>query len=123
MDHADTELETCFKPFYDHVRRTTIGLRVTNGTYTEIFTGSVQIVSGLVIACTDIYYPPLGQHFAKSIAVDSRKLALIKPYSKENVDERAYQAMREIQKPFITAHVYSFYTLLFYSIAYYRRDR
>ncbi|MFT6437589.1 MAG: hypothetical protein ACJAVI_005665 [Candidatus Azotimanducaceae bacterium] len=40
MDHADTKLETCFKPLYDHVRRTTIGLRLTNDTYTEIFTGS-----------------------------------------------------------------------------------
>jgi len=73
----------------------------------------VQMVSGLVIAGTDIYYPPLGQYFAKSIAVDSSKADLIKPYSKENVDEQAYQAMREIRKPFITAHVYSFYTLLF----------
>jgi cytochrome b len=73
----------------------------------------VQMVSGLVIAGTDIYYPPFGQYFAKSIAVDSNKLDLIKPYSKENVDEAAYQAMREIRKPFITAHVYTFYTLLF----------
>jgi cytochrome b len=72
----------------------------------------VQMVSGLVIAGTDIYYPPLGQYFAKSIAVDSSKLDLIKPYSKENVDEQAYQVMREIRKPFITAHVYAFYTLL-----------
>jgi cytochrome b len=72
----------------------------------------VQMVSGLVIAGTDIYYPPLGQYFAKSIAVDSNKIDLIKPYSKENVDEKAYQAMREIRAPFITAHVYAFYTLL-----------
>jgi len=72
----------------------------------------VQMVSGLVIAGTDIFYPPLGQYFAKSIAVDSNKLDLIKPYSKENVDEQAYQAMREVRKPFITAHIYAFYTLL-----------
>jgi cytochrome b len=73
---------------------------------------SVQMISGLVIAGTDIYYPPLGQYFAKSIAVDANQLGLIKPYSKDNVDEQAYQAMREVRKPFITAHVYAFYTLL-----------
>ncbi len=73
----------------------------------------VQMVSGLVIAGTDIYYPPLGGYFAKSIAVDATKLDLIQPYSKENVDEQAYNAMRDIRSPFITAHVYSFYVLLF----------
>ncbi|GAA6185234.1 cytochrome b/b6 domain-containing protein [Aliiglaciecola sp. NS0011-25] len=72
----------------------------------------IQMISGLVIAGTDIYYPPLGQYFAKSIAVDSSKLDSIKPYSKENVDEQDYQKMRELRKPFITAHVYAFYALL-----------
>lgn len=72
----------------------------------------VQMVSGLVIAGTDLYYPPLGQYFAESIAVDSNKLDQIRPYSKENVNEKAYQTMRKIREPFITAHVYAFYTLL-----------
>jgi cytochrome b len=73
---------------------------------------TVQMISGLVIAGTDIYYPPLGQYFAKYIALDKTQLELIKPYSTENVDEQAYKAMREIRAPFITAHVYAFYTLL-----------
>jgi cytochrome b len=73
---------------------------------------SVQMISGLVLAGTDIYYPPLGQYFAKRIAVESNKVDLIKPYSKENVDEQAYQAMRTLRQPFISAHVYAFYTLL-----------
>jgi Ni/Fe-hydrogenase 1 B-type cytochrome subunit len=51
----------------------------------------VQMVSGLVIAGTDLYYPPLGQYFAESIAVDSNKLDQIRPYSKENVNEKAYK--------------------------------
>lgn len=74
---------------------------------------TVQMISGLVIAGTDIYYPPFGHYFAESIAIDKDNLAAIKPYSKENVDEAAYQAMREIRKPFITAHVYAFYCFLF----------
>lgn len=72
----------------------------------------VQMISGLVVAGTDIYYPPFGQYFVKSIALDKTQLDLIKPYSKENVDETAYQSMREFRNPFITAHIYSFYTLL-----------
>jgi Ni/Fe-hydrogenase 1 B-type cytochrome subunit len=73
---------------------------------------SVQMVSGLVIAGTDIYYPPFGQYFASSIAQDKSQVALIKPYSKENIDADAYKEMRSFRKPFITAHVYSFYILL-----------
>lgn len=72
-----------------------------------------QVVSGLVIAGTDIYYPPFGQYFAESIAVDKSNLVAIKAYSKENVDEQAFKQMRAIRKPFITAHVYAFYGLVF----------
>lgn len=78
-----------------------------------LFLLSVQMLSGLVIAGTDIYYPPFGQHFAESIAIDKTTLNTIKPYSKVNVDAEAFQTMRAFRKPFATAHVYSFYTLLF----------
>ena len=73
----------------------------------------IQTISGLVIAGTDIYYPPFGQYFSKSIAIDKNKLEQIKPYSKNNVGPQAYKDMRAVRKPFITAHVYSFYSLLF----------
>jgi len=73
----------------------------------------IQMVSGLVIAGTDIYFPPFGQYFAESIAIDKQNIAVIKPYSKTNVDEEAYKSMRNIRKPFITAHVYAFYCLIF----------
>ena len=74
---------------------------------------SIQLISGLVIAGTDIYYPPFGKYFASSIAIDKQQIEMIKPYSKDNVDEVAFKAMRDIRKPFITAHVYAFYCLLF----------
>ncbi|MBA6342964.1 cytochrome b/b6 domain-containing protein [Colwellia sp. MB02u-10] len=73
---------------------------------------TVQMISGLVIAGTDIYYPPFGQYFAESIAINKDNIAAIAPYSKENVDAAAYQVMRDFRKPFITAHVYAFYCLL-----------
>lgn len=74
---------------------------------------TVQMVSGLVIAGTDIYYPPFGNYFAQSIAIEKDNIKNIKPYSKVNVDENAYKAMREIRKPFINAHIYAFYGLIF----------
>jgi cytochrome b len=73
----------------------------------------IQMISGLVIAGTDIYYPPFGKYFSQSIAIDKQNIDVIKPYSKDNVDEAAYKEMREIRKPFITAHVYAFYGLIF----------
>ncbi|MBA6293151.1 cytochrome b/b6 domain-containing protein [Colwellia sp. MB3u-70] len=75
---------------------------------------TVQMISGLVIAGTDIYYPPFGQYFAESIAINKDNIAAIAPYSKENVDAAAYQVMRDFREPFITAHVYAFYCLLLF---------
>lgn len=74
---------------------------------------TIQMISGLVIAGTDIYYPPFGHYFAKSIALDKGNINAIKPYSTENIDKTSYQAMRALRKPFINAHVYAFYCLLF----------
>lgn len=72
----------------------------------------IQGVTGLVIAGTDIYYPPFGSHFAQSIAIDKTQVQLIKPYSKVNVDETAYKQMRELRTPFIKTHVFSFYVII-----------
>lgn len=47
------------------------------------------------------------------MAIDKNNVGVIKPYSKVNVDESAYQNMRALRKPFITAHVYGFYALIF----------
>ena len=73
---------------------------------------SIQLVTGLFLAGSDIYYPPFGPHFAETIAVDKSKVDLIKPYSKENVDAAAYKELRELRRPFIISHVYTFYALL-----------
>ena len=73
---------------------------------------STQAITGLVLAGTDIYFPPFGKNIAEWIAEDKDKLIDIKPYSKVNVNPERYQEMRDFRKPFITAHVYVFYTLL-----------
>lgn len=71
---------------------------------------TTQMVSGLVLAGTDIYYPPFGSSFAEQVSVD--KNLPVKPYSKENIDSAAYKEMRAFRKPFILAHIYAFYALL-----------
>ncbi|WP_448213825.1 cytochrome b/b6 domain-containing protein [Colwellia sp. MEBiC06753] len=73
---------------------------------------TVQMVSGLVLAGTDIYYPPLGNYFAERVAIDKSKLADIKPYSKSNIDQEAYKEVRAMRAPFMSAHIFSFYGLL-----------
>jgi len=73
---------------------------------------SIQAISGLVLAGTDVYMPPLGNTIKEWIAVDKSTIESVKPYSKEGVDEAAYKEMRDFRKPFITAHYYVFYVLL-----------
>ena len=74
-----------------------------------------QASTGLVLAGTDLYLPPFGHTIAKWVATpggDQAANIKIKPGSKDNIDPAAYAEMRKFRKPFITLHVYSFYTLL-----------
>lgn len=74
-----------------------------------------QAVTGLVLAGTDLYFPPLGHEIKEWVAgsgEDHEKLKFIKPGSTENVDEAGYAAMRDFRKAFIETHVIVFYFLL-----------
>lgn len=71
-----------------------------------------QMITGLLLAGTDIYYPPFGSYLAQSIAIDKDQVALIKPYSKVNVDQKAYQELRSFRSPVILFHVYGFFILI-----------
>jgi len=81
-----------------------------------IFLLLVQAVTGLVLAGTDIYYPPIGSWIANWIAAPGIDPATLIPYSKELYDEESYKAMRAFRKPFITLHYYGFYTLLIFIV-------
>lgn len=69
-------------------------------------------VTGLVLAGTDLFYPPIGSWIANWIAGTGVDPATLMPYAKETYDMVAYEAMRAFRKPFITIHYYCFYTLL-----------
>jgi len=71
-----------------------------------------QAITGLILAGTDIYYPPFGQIIKAWVAEDASNLEAVKPYSKVNVNEEQFAEMRAFRKPFIIVHVYAFYLLL-----------
>ena len=74
---------------------------------------TTQALTGLVLAGTDLYKPPLGGVMAQWVtAGDAEKLALLQPGSKEHVDEAAYAEMRAFRKPIVTTHGLVFYVLL-----------
>jgi Ni/Fe-hydrogenase 1 B-type cytochrome subunit len=74
---------------------------------------AVQAATGLVLAGTDIYYPPFGAWIAKWIAAPGVDPATLAPYSPQMYDPAAYDAMRALRKPFALVHLYSFYALMF----------
>lgn len=73
--------------------------------------------TGLILAGTDIYYPPFGGSIKAWVAEDHSKLEEIKPYSKVNVNEASYKEMRDFRKPFVQVHGTLFYILLAFIFA------
>jgi cytochrome b len=76
----------------------------------------VQAITGLVLAGTDIFFPPFGAWIAEWIAAPGVDPTTLLPYAKSMYDETAYEAMRAFRKPFITTHYYSFYVLLTFAL-------
>jgi len=72
----------------------------------------VQAMTGLVLAGTDVFFPPFGNWIAQWIAADGIDPANLVPYAKEMYDEQAYQEMRAFRSPFLTSHLYAFYGLV-----------
>ena len=73
----------------------------------------LQAVTGLVLAGTDIYYPPFGHWIASWIAAPGVDPATIAPYDKAGIDPTSWEAMRSFRSSFVTAHYWNFYALLF----------
>lgn len=72
----------------------------------------VQGATGLFLAGSDIFYPPIGHWIAQWIAAPGIDPATLQPYSVETYDAIAYEQMRNIRKPIATVHLYSFYSLI-----------
>ncbi len=72
----------------------------------------IQAGTGLVLAGTDIYYPPFGHWIASWIAAPGVDPSTIIPYDKTGIDPIAWDAMRAFRSPIVTVHYWNFYALL-----------
>lgn len=70
-----------------------------------------QATTGLVVAGTDIYFPPFGSMITEWIAAEGVDPATLIAGTKDMLDPEAYKEMRAFRSPYITLHVYGFYAL------------
>jgi Ni/Fe-hydrogenase 1 B-type cytochrome subunit len=71
----------------------------------------IQVATGLVIAGTDLFWPPFGHWFAAWIAAPGIDPATVQPSASDLIDKTSYQAMRIFRRPFVVVHEFAFYTL------------
>jgi len=72
----------------------------------------LQAVTGLVLAGTDLFYPPAGHWVAQWVAAPGVAPGSLAPYAPQMYDPAAYESMRAFRKPIASAHLLSFYVLV-----------
>lgn len=72
----------------------------------------IQIVTGLVLASTDLFYPPFGHWIAQWVAAPGVPPDSLVPYAPTMYDSAAYESMRAFRSPFGEIHEFIFYALL-----------
>lgn len=73
---------------------------------------TVQALTGLFLAGSDVFYPPIGHWIAQWIAAPGIDPTTLQPYAEETYNAAAYEQMRSLRKPIVTVHLYSFYSLV-----------
>ena len=71
----------------------------------------VQVATGLVLAGTDLFWPPFGPIFAGWVAAPGVDPGLLQPGALDLIDKMAYQSMRELRAPFVEVHEITFYLI------------
>lgn len=72
----------------------------------------VQGATGIVLAGTDVYMPPLGGTIREWVAAETHDPEAVRPYAPDTVNEAAYAEMRAFRAPIVDIHEYNFYLLL-----------
>ncbi|AGK56534.1 cytochrome B561 [Hyphomicrobium denitrificans 1NES1] len=72
----------------------------------------LQLVTGLVIAGTDLFWPPFGHWFAAWVAAPGVDPTAVVPGVPDLVEKTAYDSMRAFRKPFVEVHEIGFYVLV-----------
>jgi len=70
-----------------------------------------QAVTGLVLAGTDLFLPPIGHWIAQWVAAPGVDPSTLAPYSPDTYEKASWDAMRALRKPYALVHLYSFYVL------------
>lgn len=78
---------------------------------------TIQAVTGLVLAGTDLFYPPIGHWIAQWVAAPGVDPSTLVPYAPDMYDSAAWDEMRAFRSPFITLHETSYYLLLITIVA------
>ncbi len=69
-------------------------------------------VTGLMLAGTDLFFPPIGRWIANWIAAPGVDPATLMPYAPDTYDKAAFAAMRDFRSPVASLHELGFYVLL-----------
>lgn len=77
---------------------------------------TTMAATGLVIAGTDLFWPPFGGRIAEWVAAPGVDPATLVPYAPQLYDAAAWQEMREFRKPFVTVHEWGFYAIATVSV-------
>lgn len=70
-----------------------------------------QAVTGIVLAGTDLYWPPFGGWIAAWVAAPGVDPSVLVPYDDTHLDVAAYQAMRAFRAPVLSVHYWTFFGL------------
>ncbi len=71
----------------------------------------IQVATGLVLAGTDLFWPPFGHWFAAWVAAPGVDPALVVPGAMDLIDKASYDAMRAFRSSFVEVHELGFYAL------------
>jgi cytochrome b len=87
-----------------------LGKLAVTALFTLMFT---ILVSGLIRAGTDVYFPPFGSAVTNYIAAEGTDPSSLLPYHEEGVDKEKMASLEAFKSPFGTIHLYAVYTLMF----------
>lgn len=72
----------------------------------------VQSGTGLILAGTDVYLPPLGNYFADRVKAEGLTPDQVRPYAPATVNPDAYKQMRAFRGPIVETHEVLFWVIL-----------
>jgi len=72
---------------------------------------TMMMVTGMIRAGTDIYYPPFGHFVASYVAAEGVSSSQIKPYDKTGTNADKMAELKAFKSPFGSIHIYGAYVL------------